>query len=49
MTIQDDCNLLGVVPLEDPGPRGLVVAEPVAVLAHHLGQAARHEYVLEDC
>ena len=41
-------NLLGVVPLEDPGPGSLVVAEPVAELADHRGQAARLEYVLSE-
>ena len=39
---------LGVVPLEYLGPGSLVVAEPVAELADHRGQAARLEYVLNE-
>ena len=37
-----------MVPLENLGPGSLVVAEPVAELADHRGQAARLEDVLNE-
>ena len=45
--IYREYDSLGVIPLENPGPGGLVVSEPVSVFARHLGPTARSVDFLE--